>query len=1003
MKRTLTLTAILLSLVLGAIAQESFPVNGVADKRVDTYAFTNATIFVDYQTKLENATLLIRDGFVVGSGVDVVVPDGAIIKDLSGMSIYPAFVDAYSSYGMPEVKRAGFNFMAPPQLDTKKEGAYGWNEAIKADVEAAEVFKTDAKAAEGLRKAGFGAVVTHHPDGIVRGSAALVVLGDGPEQHMLISPRVGANYSFDRGSSSQNYPNSIMGAAALLRQTYYDGLWYRSPLNQQQVNLSLQAYNDLQNLPQVITSNEKHRTLLADKLGDEFGKQFIIKGAGDEYQRVAEIKATNAKLIIPVSFPDAYDVDDPYDALNVSLSELKHWELAPKNGAILSDNGVQFAFTSDGLKDASSFLKNVRKAVSYGLNESEALKAITYNPASFLLVADKVGSLQNGRLANFIITDGNLFDNSTKIFENWVRGESMSLIDMGAVDRSGKYDLKVGGKSLSLEISGSPGAHKGQIMMGDSTLTSKVKMDDPGITLVFDPSGDGDTRFSGFFTETGIKGEAQKPDGSWMDWSATRTDNISPEDKSAGDTAAPETGELIYPFVAFGSADVPQKETILIKNATVWTNEEDGILENTDVLIENGKIEAVGQNLSRDGAREIDGTGKHLTPGIIDEHSHTALFGVNEASQSITAEVRMYDAVDSDDIDIYRQLAGGVTAAQLLHGSANPVGGQSALIKFRWGQGPDALQIEGADGYIKFALGENVKQSNRPPAHNIRFPQTRMGVEQTFVDGFTRAREYDAQWKAYNALSSRAKASTPQPRRDLELETLAEILNKERFISCHSYVQSEINMLMKVAERFDFKVNTFTHILEGYKVADKMAEHGVGGSTFADWWAYKFEVREAIPHNAELMNMVGVVTAINSDDSEMARRLNQEAAKSMKYGSMEEEEVLKMVTLNPAKLLHLDDRMGSVRVGKDADLVLWSDHPLSIYAKAEKTLVDGTLYYDIERDEQLREELKKERARIIAKMRDAKDSGKPTQKPKWKDKRRWECEDVVDYISIKED
>ncbi len=452
-------------------------------------------------------------------------------------------------------------------------------------------------------------------------------------------------------------------------------------------------------------------------------------------------------------------------------------------------------------------------------------------------------------------------------------------------------------------------------------------------------------------------------------------------------------GSIVYPFVAFGNESLPLSQTYLIKNATVWTNESDGILQDTDVLVRDGKISQVGQNLSPSSTSVIDGTGKHLTSGIIDEHSHVALRGVNESSHAATAEVRMYDAVDSEDIDIYRQLAGGVTAAQLLHGSANPIGGQSALIKFRWGASPEGMKIEGADGYIKFALGENVKHGNRPRSHNIRYPQTRMGVEQIFVDAFTRAREYENSWNAYNSFSSKSKARTPQPRRDIQLEALLEILNKKRFISCHSYVQSEINMLMKVADRFDFRVNTFTHILEGYKVADKMFEHGAGGSTFSDWWAYKWEVKEAIPYNPALMHMVGVVTAINSDDGEMARRLNQEAAKSVKYAGMSEEDAWKMVTLNPAKLLHLDDRMGSIKPGKDADLVLWNDNPLSIYAKPEKTMIDGVIYYDIQKDKEMRIAIQKERARIIAKMQTS--SGNGGNKAKPNGHRDLHCEDFT--------
>ena len=341
--------------------------------------------------------------------------------------------------------------------------------------------------------------------------------------------------------------------------------------------------------------------------------------------------------------------------------------------------------------------------------------------------------------------------------------------------------------------------------------------------------------------------------------------------------------------------------------------------------------------------------------------------------------VRIGDVINPDDINIYRQLAGGVTAAQILHGSANPIGGQSALIKFRWGAGPEGMKIEGADGYIKFALGENVKRSRS--RSSTRFPQTRMGVEQVYVDAFSNALEYEKEWQAYNKLNARQKPTAIKPRRDLVHEAMLEIIRSERFISCPSYVQSEINMLMHVAEHFGFKVNTFTHILEGYKVADKMAAHGAGGSTFADWWAYKWEVRYAIPYNPQLMQMAGVTVAVNSDDPEMARRLNQEAAKSVKYGGMSEEDAWKMVSLNPAKLLHLDDRTGSVKAGKDADLVLWNDNPLSIYAKAEKTMVDGVIYYDMDEDRKKRKAIREERARLTARMKAAKKGGDPTRKP----------------------
>ena len=337
--------------------------------------------------------------------------------------------------------------------------------------------------------------------------------------------------------------------------------------------------------------------------------------------------------------------------------------------------------------------------------------------------------------------------------------------------------------------------------------------------------------------------------------------------------------------------------------------------------------------------------------------------------------------MDDESIDVYRNLAGGVTSIQILHGSANPIGGRSAIIKLKWGEAADDLIYDDSPKFIKFALGENVKQSRL--RSNTRFPQSRMGVEQVFVDYFTRAKAYD-----------QLKKSGKPYRKDAEMETLAEILNKERFISCHSYVQSEINMLMKVAEQFDFNINTFTHILEGYKVADKMKAHGVGGSTFSDWWAYKYEVNDAIPYNAAIMHNAGVVVAINSDDPEMSRRLNQEAAKSVKYGGVSEVEAWKFVTLNPAKLLHLDNRVGSLKVGKDADVVLWSDHPLSIYAKAEKTIIEGVTYFDLEKDKQMRKAIKKEKSELINLMLQDKNKGLKTQPVKKKEREVLHCDSI---------
>ncbi len=460
----------------------------------------------------------------------------------------------------------------------------------------------------------------------------------------------------------------------------------------------------------------------------------------------------------------------------------------------------------------------------------------------------------------------------------------------------------------------------------------------------------------------------------------SKNDKKSIADEKKKDNTKIETIlPITYPNMAYGFSEKPKAETLLFKNATIWTNEKDGIIENTDVLIKDGKIGKIGKNLNDKNAKIIDATGMHLTSGIIDEHSHIGITSMNEAGHNSTAEVTMEDVIDDKDINVYRNLSGGVTTIQALHGSANPIGGRSAIIKLKWGESADSYIYKNSPKFIKFALGENVKQSRSQ--NGTRFPQSRMGVEQLYMDYFNRAKEYDA-----------LKKSGKPYRKDIEMETLAEIINKERFITCHSYVQSEINMLMKVAEKFNFNINIFTHILEGYKVADKMKAHGAGGSTFSDWWAYKYEVNDAIPYNAAIMHNVGVTVAINSDDAERSRRLNHEAAKAIKYGDISEEDAWKLVTLNPAKLLHIDDRVGSIKVGKDADVVLWSDNPLSIYAKAEKTIIEGVTYFDINHDKMMRTKIKEEKSKLINLMLQAKNKGLKTQPVKKIEKEHLHCD-----------
>jgi imidazolonepropionase-like amidohydrolase len=1001
-KKIIGLLCFLFARLPDAGAQETFIPNGPRDERHSTHVFSNATLHIEPGRVLSNAVLVVKDGIIQAAGNGVVIPADAVIHDLKGMHIYPAFIDLFSDYGMPEIlKREDRKGV---QYDNKNQGAHGWNEALKSDFSAYRELKGDAKKMDQYRKMGFGAVNVLRRDGISRGTSALVMLSDKKENKTILNKNAFSCFSFDKGSSLQEYPSSQMGSIALLRQTYLDGQWYAQ--QKEEVNLQLEAWNEQEKLPVIFEVPDHLSGLRALAIAKEYKKDFILKGKGDEYLSAKEYSLQQAKLIISLQFPEAYDVSDPYDGLSLTLKELKHWECAPYNAVYLAKEKVAFCFTTFDLKKKEDFRKNILKMVELGLSKDEVLIALTTRPAEWLKMSDKIGSLKTGMVASFSIFTDDYFSKDALLKESWIMGEKCFEEEIIAEDIRGNYDLMLGTESgLKLSIGGKKHQPEFQIFRDTSKVKVSAQLSVDGLKLSFPlPAGSmakGIVRMHGQTGKESIAGKALMPDGVWVNWSLKKIGNFVEKADTGSKKSIPSLPELSFPNMAYGFKQLPEKKSYFIKNATVWTNEAEGILVNTGVLIVDGKVSRIG-NLSDEelkkipGLLVIDATGKHLSAGIIDEHSHIAIAGdVNEGTQSVTAEVRIGDVVDPEDINIYRQLSGGVTTAQLLHGSANAIGGQSQIIKLRWGSKAEQIKFEGADPFIKFALGENVKQSNWGDRNVIRYPQTRMGVEQTFMDAFQRAKEYDAMKKI--STSSKPNEKPAVLRKDLELEALSEILNKKRFITCHSYQQGEINMLMHVADSFGFKVNTFTHILEGYKVADKMKKHGVGASTFADWWGYKYEVIEAVPHNASLLNSMGLITAVNSDDPEMARRLNQEAAKGIRYGGMSEEDALKLVTLNPAKLLHIDHRVGSIKVGKDADLVLWSANPLSVYTRAEKTFVDGKLYFDLEQDEQMRKEIAVERARLLQKMQAEKTGAEIPPKPAQKMQKINHCNDHEVY------
>ncbi|OLD27688.1 MAG: amidohydrolase, partial [Acidobacteria bacterium 13_1_40CM_3_55_6] len=381
----------------------------------------------------------------------------------------------------------------------------------------------------------------------------------------------------------------------------------------------------------------------------------------------------------------------------------------------------------------------------------------------------------------------------------------------------------------------------------------------------------------------------------------------------------------------------PDPPETLIRNATLLTITH-GALQNTDVLIRRGKIAAIGKNLKASAdAKVIDASGKYVLPGIIDCHSHSMLDAINEGTLSVSSMARTRDVLNPTDVDLYRELAGGVTTLNLLHGSANSIGGQTTTVKIKFGRPIEEFIFPGAPPGIKFALGENPKRSSftPQPGQQRRYPATRMGVEETIRDAFVRARDYKKSWDEYNAAIKRGEKNLVPPRRDLQLEPLVEVLEGKRYVHSHCYRADEILMLINIANEFGFKVRTFQHVLEGYKVAKEIAEHGAGASTFADFWGYKIEAYDAIAYNTAIMVRHGVNTSVNSDSNERARRLNIEAAKAMRYGDLTEEEALKLITINPAWQLGIQDRVGSIEVGKDADLAIWNANPLSVYARVD--------------------------------------------------------------------
>lgn len=1002
-KTTCVLLFILYFVFIGVVASggaQTRPVEGLRHNPPAVHALIHARV-VQASGTLEDATVIIRGERIAGVGANMSVPADARIWDYSGLTVYPGFIDLYAHIGVKAKKKNGAEKKKP---GSKSGPPTYWNALVTPEKNVVEAFAPSAEDIRAYLQMGFTAALVVPEKGVFKGHGAVISLKDSPNNERVLKENAVQAVAFERQQGRRaGYPTSLMGAVALIRQALLDADWYAKAQvayranpeqSRPEVNEALDILSkDRKTTPFVFETQSDQDVRLALNIAREFGLTLWLRGSGYEYRILPELKKAGVPLILPVNFPKAPDVDTPEDALDVSVEALSHWEAAPSNPRFLSEKNIPFVLTTDLLKNPAEFRKQIGKALAAGVSEAAVLRALTEMPAAMLGLQQQLGSLAKGKLAHLFVTRGSWFDEGSKVIDVWVDGQRKAINPQNESKAAGTWQMTLNipesqGKTWVLELSGSDAKLTGRVKQDSvEEKLKKVSLVGERIQLLFkgEPFGvAGVLTLSGRLAENSLSGHGMAgKEENWFGWRATREKRPQEKSKQTSETGEKKLVQVPAgsPPGAFATLSPPgQPAAVLVKNATIWTCGPQGKLENAMLLVRKGKIQAAGSDLRAPaGALVIDARGKHVTPGLIDAHSHTGIRqGVNEVGQAVTAEVRVADARDSHDIAFYRELAGGLTIANSLHGSANPIGGQNQVVKLRWGESAGALVVKDAIPGIKFALGENVKQSNWGDQFTKRYPQTRMGVEQIIRDRFEAAQEYEKKWQAYRALKK--KDGIIPPRKDLELDALIEILHGKRLVHSHSYRQDEILMLMRVAEDFGFQIGTFQHVLEGYKVAEVLAKHGAGASTFSDWWAYKFEVYDAIPYNGALMHDAGVVVSFNSDSNELARRMNLEAAKAVKYGGVSEEEALKFVTLNPARQLRIDHRVGSLEAGKDADFVIWSGHPLSTYSVCEQTWIDGRKYFDIQKDREMRLIVSRERNRLIQKILTQSSSGKVTAK-----------------------
>ncbi len=965
----LGLSLLLTSGVAAQQATRTQPVTGIRDNGTGFHALVGARVVTAPGQVLDDATVVIRNGLIQSVGRNTEAPAGARVWDLTGHTIYPGFIDAHADLGMDAVPEGG------------DVGPTHWNPQVRAWFSTTRNLQDDPERRAALRSQGFGTALVVPTEGIFRGTASVVNLGDaGVRDRVLRSDlvqAVGFQRSFSLGGA---YPNSSMGTIALIKQTFMDTDWYMRAWGAYEdsgraflppeTSEALAALADAVqgNQPIVFETGSEEEYLRAYKLAAEYGVDAWYRGSGEEYRIIDVLRGRTDPLIIPLSFSDAPDVDDPESALNASLADLRDWYLAPTSPAQLADAGIRFAITSSGLSSLNEFLPNLRIAVARGLSTSDALAALTTTPAALLGLENTHGTIEEGRVANLVVSEGDLFTEEATVRDVWVHGRAYEVTRPPEIDPRGTWLITSDdewGFEAELRLEGPLNRLRGSIDVAGpdgasiDLASAEVVAETGRIEVRFDGE---DLGYEGVALLAGsVRGEefygwTSLPNGANPSFRGSRTEAFEGATRGTVAMNVPEIDlPFIRPMMEYGVSAIPeQPAAVVVRNATVWSQGPLGLMENADLLIQAGTIVAVGPDLDAPrGAIEIDATGKHVTPGLIDPHIHSGVSSVNESGFAIVPEVQMGDVVTHNNIWMYRQLAGGLTTAHIKHGSANPIGGENVFVKMRWGSLPEDLKLEGAPRTVKFALGEN------PKRRQGRYPDTRMGTQEIIRDHFLAARDYEREWQRWEA-----NGEGIPPRRDLRMEAILDILNQELLISSHGYRADEFLALVRLAEEFGFRVQTLQHGVEAYKIAPELAASGVAAVVWSDWGAFKLEAYDATVYNARILIEAGVVTSLHSDNNEIASRMNWEAGKLLRTG-LTPEQALSTVTNGSAKAVAIDARVGSLEAGKDGDFVIWSGNPLSQFTRAEQTWVDGRRYFSLEEDAAMRVQIDRERTQLI--------------------------------------